>query len=84
MRFRSHLRVQPGKNICVMGGGGIIASFLDEGEIDEFRIHVIPTLIGKGIPLIQPRHRGIRLKLLSSKVYLDGVVHLNYGAKNRS
>jgi len=26
-----------------MGGAGIIRSFLDEGEIDEFMIHVIPT-----------------------------------------
>src|SRR6266478_5280201 len=39
----------------MMGGGEIIASFLDQGEIDEFRIHVIPILIGEGIPLIQPR-----------------------------
>jgi dihydrofolate reductase len=31
----------------MMGGGEIIASFLDEGEIDEFNIRVIPILIGK-------------------------------------
>ena len=36
------------------GWRGIIASFLDEGEIDEFMIHVIPTFIGEGIPLIAP------------------------------
>jgi len=34
----------------MMGGGEIIASFLDQGEIDEFRIHLIPILIGEGIP----------------------------------
>lgn len=62
----------------MMGGGEIIASFLDEGEIDEFSIHVIPILIGEGIPLIQPRHRSISLKLLSTKKFPDGVVHLNY------
>lgn len=28
------------------GGGEIIASFLDEGEIDEFNISVVPILIG--------------------------------------
>jgi dihydrofolate reductase len=76
--FAQRLRVQPGKDIWMMGGGGIIASFLDEGEIDEFSIHVIPILIGEGIPLIQPSHREVRLKLLSSKVFPDGVVHLNY------
>jgi dihydrofolate reductase len=76
--FAQRLRAQPGKHIWMMGGGEIIASFLDLGEIDEFRIHVIPILIGEGIPLIQPRHRSIRLKLLSAKSFPDGVVHLHY------
>jgi hypothetical protein len=52
------------------------------GEIDEFHIHVIPILIGEGIPLNQPRHRSIRLELLSSKAYPDGVVDLNYRVKH--
>ena len=82
--FAQRLRAQPGKDIWMMGGGEIIASFLDKDEIDEFRIHVIPILIGEGIPLIQPRHRSIQLKLLSSKVFPDGVVELNYRVKGHS
>jgi dihydrofolate reductase len=76
--FAQRLRVQPGKDIFMMGGAGLIASFLDVGEIDEFSIHVIPILIGEGIPLIQPRHRNVPLKLISTKTFPDGVVHLNY------
>ena len=76
--FARRLRAQRGKNIWMMGGGEIIAAFLDAGEIDEFSIHVIPILIGEGIPLVQPRHRSIPLKLLSTKSFPDGVVHLNY------
>jgi hypothetical protein len=34
----------------MMGGSGVIASFLDEGEIDGFIIHVVPAFIGEGIP----------------------------------
>jgi dihydrofolate reductase len=79
--FAKLLRRQPGKNIWMMGGGGIIASFLDAGEIDEFSIHVIPIFIGEGIPLVQPRHRAIPLKLLSTKAYPDGVVDLNYAVQ---
>jgi len=45
--FAQRLRAQPGKNIWMMGGGEIITSFLDEGEIDEFSIHVIPVFIGE-------------------------------------
>ncbi|HUJ32937.1 MAG TPA: dihydrofolate reductase family protein [Candidatus Acidoferrum sp.] len=82
--FARRLRAEKGKDIFMMGGGGIIASFLDEGEIDEFSIHVIPILIGEGIPLIAPRHRSIPLKLLSTKRFPDGVVHLNYRVAGRN
>jgi dihydrofolate reductase len=76
--FAQRLRAQKGKDVWMMGGGEIIAAFLDEGEIDEFSIHVIPIMIGEGIPLVAPRHRTIPLKLLSTKKFPDGVVHLNY------
>jgi dihydrofolate reductase len=77
-KFAQRLRSEKGKNIWMMGGGGLIASFLDEGEIDEFIISVIPTFIGEGIPLIAPRHRTVPLKLLSTKKFPDGVVTLHY------
>jgi dihydrofolate reductase len=77
-KFAKCLRAQKGKNIFLMGGGGLIASFLDAGEIDEFVISVIPTFIGEGIPLIAPRQRTVPLKLLSTKKFLDGVVSLHY------
>jgi len=76
--FVQRLRQQKGKDIWMMGGGGLIASFLDEGEIDQFIIHVIPTFIGEGIPLIAPRRRTVPLKLLSVKKFSDGVVRLHY------
>jgi dihydrofolate reductase len=76
--FAERLRATPGKHIWMMGGGEVIASFLDAGEIDEFDIHVIPTFIGEGIPLVAPRHRDIALKLLASEKYPDGVVRLHY------
>jgi dihydrofolate reductase len=77
-KFAKRLRTAPGKNIWMMGGAGIIASFLDAGEIDEFSIHVIPVLIGDGIPLAAPGRRNVSMKLLSTKRFPDGVVHLNY------
>jgi dihydrofolate reductase len=76
--FAQRLRATPGKHIWMMGGGELIASFLDAGEIDEFDIHVIPTLIGEGIPLVAPRHRDVRLRLRSARKYPDGVVRLRY------
>jgi dihydrofolate reductase len=76
--FARRLRATPGKHIWMMGGGEVIASFLDAGEIDEFDIHVIPVFIGKGIPLVAPRHRDVPLRLRTSRKYPDGVVRLRY------
>ena len=79
--FASKLRNTKGKDIWMMGGGEIIASFLDVGELDEFITHVIPVFIGEGIPLIAPRHRNVALSLLSTHAYEDGVVRMHYAVK---
>ncbi len=79
--FAKRLRATPGKHIWMMSGGELIASFLDAGEIDEFDIHVMPTLIGEGIPLIAPRRRDVELRTLSAKKYSDGVVRLRYAVE---
>ena len=45
--FATRLRKQKGKDIWIMGGAGLIASFLDVREIDDFMINVIPSLSAK-------------------------------------
>ncbi len=79
--FAERLRKQPGKNVWMMGGGEIIASFLDEDAIDEFIITVVPTFIGEGIPLIAPKHRDVPLRLLSLQRFQNGVVQLHYDVR---
>ena len=79
--FATRLREKKGKDIWMMGGAGIIASFLDDGEIDEFMIHVIPKFIGEGIPLIAPGRRTVPLKLISCTKFTDGVVKLHYAVR---
>ena len=79
--FAGKLQAVRGKNIWMMGGAGIIASFLDASAIDEFSIHVIPVMIGEGIPLVAPRHRNIPLELISARSFPDGVVHLSYSVR---
>ena len=76
--FAQRLRATPGKQIWMMGGAGLIASFLDAGEIDEFDIHVMPVFIGAGIPLVAPRHRDVPLRLRTCRKFPDGVVRLRY------
>jgi len=79
--FARKLRAEKGKNIWLVGGAELIAEFLDCGQVDEFIIHMIPTLIGEGIPLLAPRHRNIRMRLLGCKRFPDGVVRLHYAVR---
>ena len=81
--FVKRLRATRGRDVWMMGGGELIASFLDAGAIDEFLIHVVPVFIGEGIPLVAPRHRELPLALRDAHAYEDGVVRLHYGVGDR-
>ena len=79
--FVKRLRESQGKDIWLMGGGEIIASFLDAQAIDEFVISVVPIFIGDGIPLIARRHLHVPLSLRSTERFEDGLVQLRYSVR---
>ena len=79
--FAKRLKREKGKDIWLIGGGDLIASFLDESAIDEFIISIVPVFIGEGIPLIAPRHRQTPLDLHSVKRFSDGVVQVHYSVR---
>jgi dihydrofolate reductase len=76
--FAKRLRTRKGKHIWMMGGGQIIASFLDAGEIDDLYVTVIPVLLGDGIPLYPRHRREVPLHLENATPFQDGVVQLHY------
>lgn len=76
--FVDTLRRAPGRHIWLMGGGDLIASFLDEQAIDEFIISVVPVFIGDGVPLLARRHRHVPLELKSVEHFDDGLVQSHY------
>ena len=80
--FVNRLLEGTGKDIWLMGGGEIIASFLDAQAIDEFVISVAPVFIGEGIPLIARRHRHVPLELRSVERFEDGLVQLHYAVQH--
>jgi dihydrofolate reductase len=82
--FLSRLRERPGKDIWLMGGGELIASFLDEDAIDAFVVSVVPVFIGDGIPLIARRHRHVPLDLHKVDRFDDGLVQLHYRVQRHS
>jgi dihydrofolate reductase len=71
-------RSEEGSDIWLMGGAVVFGEFLDAGAMDELIIHVVPVVIGSGIPLFDPKSRLSEMSLLSVKRFTDGVVRLHY------
>ena len=59
-------------------GGGLIRAALDAGLVDEVTVTIVPTVIGRGIPLFAGVGRHHRLELLSERALGGGAVELRY------
>ena len=66
------------KNIWLVGGATLITNFLNENQINEMRIFVMPILLGDGIALFQNIKIVPKLTLQGTKNYSNGVVELRY------
>jgi dihydrofolate reductase len=80
-KLAERLRAEDGKDVWIMGGASVFSAFLDGGALDELIIHVVPVLIGTGIPLLDAKARKNELELKSTRKFSDGVVRLHYGVK---
>jgi dihydrofolate reductase len=75
------LRVEPGKDIWLFGGGSLFRSLLDAGLVDTVEVGIMPVLLGEGIALLAPPARQTKLKLTGHKVYETGIVSLEYAVQ---
>ncbi|TLU65678.1 dihydrofolate reductase [Thalassotalea litorea] len=60
-------------------GGFTIRSFIEARLLTDIEITLIPTVIGKGIPLFSGLAQKQQFTLLDTKVYDFGFVQLKYG-----
>ncbi|MFB9950061.1 dihydrofolate reductase family protein [Rhizobium puerariae] len=72
------LKAQDGKTIFVFGSAELVASLMEEGLVDEYRICIVPILLGSGNPLFKKAAHQTELRLLGSSVASNGAVILNY------
>jgi dihydrofolate reductase len=75
------LRAEEGSDVWVMGGAQVFGAFLDGNCLDQIVVHVVPVLIGTGIPLFAPGPRDTQLALRSTRRFSDGVVRIHYDVK---
>lgn len=76
--FVRELKEEDGKDIYLCGGAELAACFLEEGLIDEIVVKLNPVVFGTGIPLFSGTAKQAALELMTSKVYENGVMLLNY------
>lgn len=62
----------------LVGGGGLAASFRDEGLISGYIVSVVPVILGGGTPMIAPGGVVDRLTLVGSRAFDSGIVQNEY------
>lgn len=76
--FVRGLKAQPGKGICLMGGGELAKSLFEADVIDEVGLNIHPVLLGAGTPLVPGMNRQVNLELVSCKPIAGGCVYALY------
>ncbi len=74
------LKSKPGKHIWLYGGASLITTFMNLDLVDEFRIAVMPVVLGKGKPLFQDIERRANLRLVKTQQSDSGVLAVVYEA----
>ncbi|MEC9461734.1 MAG: dihydrofolate reductase family protein [Pseudomonadota bacterium] len=71
------MKAEPGKTIFVFGSAELQHALLEAGLMEEIRVCLAPTLLGKGNPLFKAGSEK-RLKLLEARPIDTGAVILRY------
>ena len=77
-QFVQRLKEDPGKGICVMGGGELARSLFEADLIDEIGFNIHPVLLGSGVPLFHPMSHQINLELKECRALKNGCVYVTY------
>ncbi|UED72281.1 dihydrofolate reductase family protein [Brevibacillus sp. DP1.3A] len=80
----NQLKNMPGKDIWLYGGASLITTFINLGLVDEFRLSVLPVILGEGKPLFIDIKQRLNLSLVNTKTFSSGVVQLIYHLNGKS
>lgn len=64
--------------VWLVGGAHLADQFRQSGLIDEYRVFVIPIVLGQGVPLFGGPGMPTLLELESARPHADGIVQLRY------
>jgi dihydrofolate reductase len=72
------LKREPGKDLFIFGSADLSSAFMQHGLIDEYRLGVVPVILGGGNPLFKPAPQRMKMKLIDVKTFATGFVILRY------
>ena len=67
-----------GRNVWLVGGGGLVGQFYDAGLLDEIIVQVGSVTLGSGKPLLPRQITSPSLKLVSVQQFGPGFAELRY------
>jgi dihydrofolate reductase len=79
----NEIKKLPGKDIAVFGSPGATHSLMQQNLIDGFWLFVNPIILGQGIPLFTGINDKIKLGLLNTRQFGNGVVELSYSVDGK-
>jgi dihydrofolate reductase len=72
------MKLEPGRDLMLQGGPELVSTFTQLGLIDEYRIGVVPIILGEGKSLFKAIKDRLNLKLIKTKTFNSGLVILHY------
>jgi dihydrofolate reductase len=66
------------RNLFVFGSADLSRTLMDQDLFDEYRLVLVPAVLGTGTPLFKPGRERLRLELLEARPLASGSVILRY------
>jgi dihydrofolate reductase len=76
----ARLKERPGKDLFIFGSATLCRTLMQRGLIDEYRLALVPVVLGGGSPLFKPSPNRMRMTLVDARPLRSGCVILKYEA----
>jgi dihydrofolate reductase len=72
------IKQRPGERMVIFGSPRLTHSLARLGLVDQYRININPVFIGSGMPLFEKNQPEVKLTLVESKSFTNGVIAALY------
>ena len=77
------IKMQAGKDIQVVGGAKLAATVVEAGLVDEYRLNIMPVILGSGKSFFRIQQTSHSLELINTKRLSSGIIIVRYKSIRR-